>query len=176
MILPKAEPYMDSDSIINSIVDEAGTGFILGSTAGFGYHFLKGYKTRTFTNSLRSVIPHVPRVGGAGVKWTLLLYAVNTGLATLRNRSDPLNSFCAGAVTAAAATANRGSTFSIGAGVCLGGIMAAVEAMSIERQKLEARLDWRPTGPPGCIADEYALMELTRLARTNASANKATSA
>ncbi|KAK9740755.1 hypothetical protein RND81_03G057800 [Saponaria officinalis] len=179
MIPPKTEPCMDSDQKISSIIDEAGTSFILGSTAGFVYHFLKGYKTRyksrTFTNRLRAAVIHVSSVGGVGVKWTLLLYVVNNGLARLRNRSDPINSFCVGDVTAAAATAHHGSTFVVGAGVCIGVIMATVEVLSKEIHKLEERLDWLPTGPLGCIIDKFASIELTHLARLNASINKATS-
>lgn len=119
------------------IVSDCGAAFAMGAIGGSVVYSYKGYRNapsgfiRKVSSALLTSRQRAPLVGGAFAIWGGTFTAVDCSLVFLRQKEDPWNSICSGAITGAVLAVRHGPAAMFGQAVVGGIILSIIEGLGI---------------------------------------------
>ena len=133
------------------IIDDAGSGFIIGTTLGTGWYAIKGFRNSPrgshMQGMLYSVKTRVPKLGGAFAIWGFWYSAFDCLFSHLRHREDMWNSVLAGGLSSSILVLRSGmrtvATSFVSGAVILGMIEGAMILLNnyVNRRMLKASME-----------------------------------
>eukprot|EP00587_Corethron_hystrix_P009722 CAMPEP_0113296938 /NCGR_PEP_ID=MMETSP0010_2-20120614/13_1 /TAXON_ID=216773 ORGANISM="Corethron hystrix, Strain 308" /NCGR_SAMPLE_ID=MMETSP0010_2 /ASSEMBLY_ACC=CAM_ASM_000155 /LENGTH=219 /DNA_ID=CAMNT_0000149753 /DNA_START=242 /DNA_END=898 /DNA_ORIENTATION=- /assembly_acc=CAM_ASM_000155 len=153
---PNRQSIADREPCPWRIIDDVGGAFCMGAIGGTIWHSVKGFKNAPTGGRTRGALTAVkargPVLGGAFAVWGGLFACCDCTITAIRQKEDPWNSICSGAVTGGILAARAGPR-AAGQSALIGGVLLAlIEGMGIWINKAFA--------PPVPTAEDYAAAQV----------------
>ncbi|KDO21846.1 hypothetical protein SPRG_12347 [Saprolegnia parasitica CBS 223.65] len=145
---------MDREPCPYRIIEDMGGAFGMGAVGGGIFHSVKGARNsppgERFRGAVYAVKARSPLLAGQFAIWGCLFSSFDCSLAAIRQKEDPWNSICAGALTGGALAIRSGPRVAFTQAVIGGALLALIEGLGIMVGKML-------TPPPQDFVDEHGI-------------------